>query len=151
MGYAIWVDVQGRAEDDLPQDIAIMLRLKHELDALSEKLRVPKLTDFYDYSALEEAYAGLMDEDEAPQEDSDSGEAVSGGQSKGSWFDPAPALAAVRALHDHLVEHPGDLAFKPDASRSHSPTDLMKALQHCRAVLEEAASRGRQFRFLIMT
>jgi hypothetical protein len=150
MGYAIWVDVQGRAEDDLPQDIAIMLLLKRELDALSEKLRVPRLTEFYDYSALEEAYAGLMDEDEAV-EDSDSGEASGGGQSKGSWFDPAPALAAVRALHDHLVEHPGDLPFKPDASRRHWPADLMKELQHCQAVLEEAASRGRQFRFLIMT
>ena len=58
MGYAIWVDVQGRAEGDLPQDISIMLRLKHELDALSEKLRVPKLTDFYNVRVT--AHAGAL-------------------------------------------------------------------------------------------
>ena len=56
MGDTIWVDVRGRSKDELPHDNSIMLRLKGDLDRLSTKLKVPKLSDFYDYSALEAEY-----------------------------------------------------------------------------------------------
>ena len=62
MGDTIWVDVQGRAKDDLPHDNSIMLRLKNELDRLSDKLGVPKLSDFYDYSELAAQFAEETDD-----------------------------------------------------------------------------------------
>jgi hypothetical protein len=142
MGDVIWVDVRGRSQDDLPGDNYIMLRMKGHLDGLCRKLKVPKLSDFYDYRALEEAYGDLEEvEDESAPTDV--------GQARGSWFDSGPALAAVRAIYDHLVQHPEDLGIRPDPSTSHWPEYLMDELKHCQTMLEEAASRGLPFRFLI--
>jgi hypothetical protein len=72
MGDTIWVDVRGRPEDaDLPPDSSLMLRLQDELEALAAKLGVPKLSDFYDYSVLEEQLDEILDEgrnDQDPDE-----------------------------------------------------------------------------------
>ena len=146
MGDTIWVDVQGRAEDDLPPDCSIVLRLEKQLENLSEKLGVTRLTDFYDFSALQEEFS-----DATEGEDADGDTRVGDSGPEGTWFEPAPALAPVRAIHDHLARHPEDLRFKPDASRAHWPADLMEELAHCRRVLEEAMSSGRRFRFLIVS
>lgn len=147
MGHTIWVDVQGRAKNDLPCDNSIMLRLKDQLDGLSEKLRVAKLSDFYDYSALDEQYGEFAEDASAAD---GPGEAAEGTQSKGSWFHPAQALVAVRAIREHLTRHPEDLGLKVDAARRHWPDNVMEELQRCQAVLEDAAARGRQVRFLIV-
>jgi hypothetical protein len=147
MGHTIWVDVQGRSENDLPADNSIMLRLEDQLDRLSEKLRVARLSDFYDYSELEAEYGEFADD----ADDADAaGDGAEGTPSEGSWFEPAQALAAVRAVREHLARHPEDLGFTPDASRRHWPDNLMEELTHCQAVLEDAASRGRRIRFLIV-
>jgi hypothetical protein len=139
MSDTIWVDVRGRSKDDIPQDNSILLRMKDQLDRLAKKLKVPNLSDFYDYSELEAQYSDL-DDDEGESE-----------ESRGTWFDPGQALAAVRAIHDHLVQHPEDLMFKSDAPRAHWPERLMNELKHCQNVLENAVSHGRQFRFLIVS
>src|SRR6478672_6638147 len=97
MGDTIWVDVQGRAKDDLPQDNSIMLRLKDELDRLSDKLGVPKLSDFHDYSALAAQFAEEMDDGVEADDKARPGE---------MWFDPTQALTAVRAIHNHLTQKP---------------------------------------------
>lgn len=144
MGHTIWVDVQGRSED--PMDSSIMLQLQKQLERVSKKLKVPKLSDFYDYSELEAEYGGLEDDDNGEGDDA----ASSDGDPKGSWFDPAPALSAVRAIHGHLSQHPEDLGLKPDPSRAHWPTDLMEELKQCQATLQDAVSRGVKFRFLIV-
>jgi hypothetical protein len=144
VGDTIWVDVRGRSKGEPLQDNSIMLRLKGPLDRLSKKLKVAKLTDFYDYSELEAQYGDVEEESD------DGAELADDGQSRGSWFDPGQALAAVRAIHNHLLKHPEDLGFKPDPSRAHWPVYLMDELKHCQTVLEDAVSRGRQFRFLIV-
>ena len=142
MSETIWVDVRGRSKEDLPQDNSIMLRLKDQLDRLSMKLNVAKLTDFYDYGELEAEYGDL----------DSAGDLVSGDedQSRGSWFDSGQALAAVCTLHAHLVQHPEELGFTPAPSQAHWSGQLMEELKHCQAVLEEAVAHGRPFRFLIV-
>jgi hypothetical protein len=137
MGNTIWVDVEGRAKDEVPRDNSIMLNLDEQLARLSDKLGVAKLGAFFDYSVLAEAYAEEADEEAA--------EGVAA-----TWFDPALALSAVRALRRHLSERPGDLGFVPSRSQQHWPDALMKELAHCEEVLERAASQGRKFRFLIV-
>lgn len=149
MGDTIWVDVDGRAGDDLPSDNSIMLRLGKQLDELAAKLGVPKLTTFYDYSAMEDEFGDLAASDDAGDEGSD--KATDAPASPGQWFDPAPALKAVAAIRQHLDQHPSDLGFTPDASRSHWPNDLMEELGHVRSVLEDATARGKKFRFLIVS
>jgi hypothetical protein len=125
MGNTIWVDVEGRSPGELPADNSIMLRLEKPLAQLSSALNVPKFAEFYAYE--------------------------SGWFQKWRWFEPAKALTAISAIHDHLQHNPGDLRFDPDPSRSHWPEMLMKELLECRRVLEGAASTGRKFRFLIVS
>jgi hypothetical protein len=141
MGDTIWVDVRGRPKGELPPDNSIMLRMKDQLDRLSRKLKVPKLSDFYDYSELEAQYGDFMEDEDGSK---------GAGWPSGSWFDPAKALAAVRAIHDHLGRHPEDLRFKPGPSRAQWPGELLEELKHCQTVLEEAVARGRPFRFLLV-
>jgi hypothetical protein len=159
MGHTIWVDVQGRADRELPPDNSIMLRLAEQLDKLSTTLGVPKLSTFHDYSVLEDEYGDLGELGEDDESDGDEGEDAGseatsadtdGGESRGSWFDPAVALAAVRAIREHLARHPEDLGFEPGRSQAHWPAELMKELIHVDAVLEDAASRNKKFRFLIV-
>ena len=107
-----------------------------------------KLSTFYDYSVLEEELAEFV-EDAGIDDERDP--VVAGqGESRGQWFDPSAALAAVRAIRQHLVRHPADLDFKPGPSRTHWPADLMAELAHVQSVLEDAAARNKRFRFLIV-
>jgi hypothetical protein len=154
MGHTIWVDVEGRPDDDLPSDTSLMLRLEKHLDKLAGKLRVVKLSSFYDYSELGEYYGDITGDNvgssaSVDEEDNDD-DSASNDRPRGSWFDPQPALAAVTAIRDHLSKHPDDLGFRPDSSTAHWPADLMDELRHCRAVLQDAAHCGRRFRFLIV-
>jgi hypothetical protein len=147
MGHTIWVDVEGRADDDLPSDNSMMLRLDKQLDKLAAKLGVARLTTFYDYSELEDEFDEPPDgEGDADDEGASAGDAGSGG----AWFDPAAALAAVRAIRQHLLRRPADLGFKPDAPRAHWPANLMEELEHVQGVLEDAAARNKRFRFMIV-
>jgi hypothetical protein len=145
MSDTIWVDVHGRSKGDLPRDNTIMLKMKSQLDRLSKKLNVAKLSEFYDYSELEDQYGDFDEEDPTGASDSEGDH-----QSNGSWYDAADAFVAVRAIHDHLAQHPEDLGLKPDQTRAHWPTLLMEELADCATVLEAAVSHGRQFRFLIV-
>ena len=125
MGDTIWVDVEDRGPAELPADNSIILRLEKQLAKLSAKLHAPKLADFYAYER--------------------------GWFQKRRWFDPAKGLTAINALYDHLDRSPGDLGFEPDASRRHWPELLMKELLECRKALEAAVSKGKKFRFLIVS
>lgn len=144
MGNTIWVDVEGRPENDLPQDNSILLRLAKNLDTISKKLKVACISEFFDYSALAEEFAEFLPVSEAPESQENT-------RTKGIWFDPAPALAAVRALHRHLEANPADLRFNADKPREHWPKDLMVELKYCEDILEDALSRGKKFRFLLVS
>jgi hypothetical protein len=147
VGDTIWVDTQGRRKAELPRDNSIMLRLKDELDRLSDKLSVSKLSQFYDYSVLKAQYADFTGQSDTGNSDA---EVVDEEQSRGVWFDPAPALIAVRTIHGHLQQHPENLAFSPDPKHRHWPASLIKELKECQSALERAVSQGRKFRFLIV-
>lgn len=142
MGNTIWVDVEGRSQEHLPPDNSIMLRLMDQLDELSDRLKVAKLSEFFDYSVLEAEYGEeLGDLESSLDETSDS---------SGTWFDPGRPLEAVRAIHHRLSADFTALGWMPDRSREHWPAELMEELRHCRAVLEQALARERKFRLLIV-
>src|SRR6185312_15661773 len=145
MGNTIWVEIHGRPVTETAEDMSTMYRLMDNLDKLAGKLGVRKLSDFYDYSELEEEYGDLgedggedSDEDEKPESEPTLEER----QAKGSWFDSAVGLDPVRKLRERLTEHFEDLDFKSDRSRGHWPKQLMDELSHTEQVLSEAASRG---------
>jgi hypothetical protein len=171
MGHTIWVEVHGRPLEETASDSSIMHRLDRKLDALAAKLGVTKLTEFYDYSELEEAYGDLDEEpgerddageneaDEAADDQDDDGSDDETDSSygtpeqraaKGEWFDSAAALASVQAIRKHLLDHFDDLGFRPDDSTRHWPGDLMSELENAEEILTDAAARGRQFRLLIV-
>lgn len=147
MGHTILVDVSGRTDNQALPDNKIMLRLEKNLNALSKKLNVPCLCDFYDYSVLEEEY-GEREEPET-EEEWEAMEAEAS-EPKGKWFNPTPALTAVKALRQLLAAKPSEIAFEFKKSEQHWPAALMKELQHCEATLQAAISEGKQFRFLIV-
>ena len=146
MGNTLWVDVEGRAKDDLPGDNSIMLQVMNSLDGLCRKLRVAKLSDFYDYSALEDEFGEYLGDEEGVKGDEESDNE----QASGSWFDPGPVLIAVRTIRSHLEQHPEALHLKLDASSQHWPNMLMEELAECETALAEAVAQGRRFRFLIV-
>lgn len=125
------------------------------MDVLAGRLGVRKLSDFYDYSELEEEY-GDLGEDEGDDSDGDddernaSGPALEERQSKGDWFDSAVGLESVRKLRERLTAHFDDLGFNPDRSTGHWPKQLMDELSHAEQVLSDAASHGQRFRLLIV-
>ena len=146
MGLTIWVDVEG-SPDEPRWDHSILLKLESQLDKLAAKLGVAPLTTFYDYSALEDESGDFI---EGEHGEEDGAARPNDPASRGAWFDPAAALAAVRAIREHLLRRPDDLGFKPDAPRAHWPGYLLEELEHVQGVLEDAAARERKFRFLIV-
>jgi hypothetical protein len=154
MGHTIWVEVQGRALKETADDSSTMHHLMDNLDALAGKLRVRKLSDFYDYSELEEAYADLVEDDAAAsseiQEEVAKEPTLEERQAKGDWFDAGEGLSSIRMLRQHLAEHFEDLEFTPDESTPHWPKQLMDELERSEEILQEAAARGRKFRLLIV-
>jgi hypothetical protein len=152
MGDTLWVEVRDTPTDPGPgDDNSIMLRLKGRLDRLSEQLRVAKLSDFYDDSTMaaeaqewmqQLAEEGVISGAELPAPDPE--------QLGPRWFDPGPALAALRALVAHLEQHPDELRIRPDASRAHWPELLMEELRGCESALTEAVARGQPFRFVLV-
>jgi hypothetical protein len=147
MGHTIWVEARGRALTETGDDSSTMLRLIDQLDGLSTKLQVPKLSGFLDYSALNRAYADF--DPEGADEDADE-PSLEQKQAQGEWFDSSTGLAAFRALRQHLAEHFDDLGFKPDASTDHWPAQLMDELNSCESIIEQASAQGRQFRLTIV-
>ena len=151
MGATIWADVEGRGAQDLPSDNSLMLILSEQLDGLSEKLGLPKLTTFHDYSDMEAEAEGLLGDEEDSSQDGALGETSDAVAPRGAWFEPAGALSAVRAIRQHLAKHPEDLRFTPDPSSAHWPALLMEELEHVQSVLERAAAGGHKFRFLAVS
>ncbi len=71
MGNTIWVEVQGRPTSETASDSSIMHRLMDNLDALAVKLHVRKLSEFYDYSALNATFAESDEEGDEESGDTD--------------------------------------------------------------------------------
>lgn len=155
MGHTIWVEIHGRPVNETAQDCSTMYRLMDNLDALAGKLGVRKLSDFYDYSELEEEYGDLGDEGDESENDDDEEPAseptLEERQSKGDWFDSTLGLESVRKLRERLTAQFDDLGFKPDRSRGHWPKQLMDELSHAEKVLSDAASHGQRFRLLLVS
>jgi hypothetical protein len=137
MGNTIWVETKkGTKKKGGERDNSIMLRLDKNLAGVARKLKVTKLSEFYDYSVLAEAFGEeLGDGVPIPEE---------------KWSDSTEGLASLQAIYSHLSEHPEDLKFKPDSSREYWPKMLMEELKYCVSVLKKAAAAKAMFRLVIV-
>jgi|GEM_PF-2226970 len=154
MGHTIWVELEGQAFDEATEDNSTTLQLMDLLDALAARLGVQKLSDFCDFSELEDVYEDFDDEGEDLDIDVEESlppqPSLEERQAKGKWFDAAAALQSARQLRQHLTKQFDDLGFKPDRSTSHWPKQLMAELAYIEKMLKDAASQGVPFRFLIV-
>ena len=155
MGNTIWVEVRGRPVKETANDSSTMYRLMDNLDALAQRLGVAKLSGFYDFSALEEAYGDLDETDDDDSADEETAEeerelTLEERQAKGEWFDSAEGLKAIRALRQRLAEHFDELGFTPSQSTGHWPKQLMDELTITERILEAAAASQQDFRLLIV-
>jgi hypothetical protein len=139
MGDTIWLQVNdGQETSGGERDNTMMLRVEKQLDAFAEKLGVSKLSGFYDYSALAGAYESEFEEVELPE-------------AEGAWFDAKAGELAVGEILKALREGSPPLELKLDDSQAHWPEALVEELEYCHSVLAEAAQRGHQFRFTIVS
>jgi hypothetical protein len=138
MGDTLIVSFRGGRSSD---DHSITLRLLPHLDALSARLKVAKLSAFQDGSALAAEFA---------DEFAEAGGDLPADAIQERWFDPRPALDAVRTIVTHLEANFGALGFVPYESRAHWLNDLMDELRATAALLKEAVAAGAQFRFLLL-
>ncbi len=133
MGHTIWIEVSGRPESETHRDMSVPLRLDKQLDVLAEKLRVAKVTSFYDYRELIKSYGDGTEELPEPV-----------------WFDSTIGLATFKALRLGLEANWDALDWRPDKSQQHWPRSLLDDLQFCQSVLEDAVLKGQVFRLLIV-
>lgn len=132
MGHTVWFRVEEkRSKLNSDDDHSIMEKLCDDLDKLCKKLKVKKLTEYFDYSELAAEYAEV-DEELEPD-----------------WHDPAAGLSTISALLDHLAKDPKKFAFK-DESKSHWRGMLLKELQDCRRRLEKAAAEEVRFNLKVV-
>jgi len=174
MGNTIWVQVQGRPTKETASDHSIMCHLMDNLDALAEKLRVRKLSEFYDYSAIEAEFADFdedsddsddeadediddedseelgEDDNEEEEDEEDEGQRLKERDSKGDWFDSVEGLKSIKAMRLHLEEQFDDLGFVADRGRAHWPAAIMEELRASEKVVEAAAANRQRFRLLIV-
>lgn len=138
MSDTIWLEISdGISKTGGERDNSIMLKLGEELDILAKKLGVPKLSSFYDNSALAHEYADELEDVDIPPIDP-------------VWFDAGVGGQAVGALLSALREGTAELGTKLDASHHDWPAMLLQELEYCRAALTEAARHGQRFHFLVV-
>ncbi len=138
MSDTIWLEILDGGEKTCgDRDNSIMLRLGEELGALAQELGAPKLSQFYDSSALAEAYGEEFEDAALPPVDP-------------AWFDAADGLQTVGALLGALREGEVQARLGLDATRSHWLEMLREELEYCRDALSKAAERGLRFHLLIV-
>lgn len=134
MGNTIILDVCDLLEAGRYGDMGAMYGLSDALDALAERLDVSKLSAFFDYRELIEAY------DEDPEAE----------VPPPSWFDAADGLGTIKSLRLRLMENFDALGWTPDKSTAHWPGQLMKELEFCESTLGSAVAVGQPFRLRIV-
>jgi hypothetical protein len=138
MSDAIWLEVfDGTDKTGGDRDNVMILRLGDELAEAATELGVPKLSTFYDSSALADAYAGEFEDAEPLSVEP-------------AWFDAAAGLQAVAALLEALRGGRLQARLKLDATRSHWSEMLLEELEYCHGALSHAAERGQRFHFLVV-
>ncbi len=138
MSDTIWLEVfDGTDKTGGDRDNSMILRLGDELAAVATRLGVPKLSTFYDSSALADAYASEFEDAELPPVEP-------------VWFDAADGLQAVAALLEAVRGGSMQARLKLDATRSRWSEMLLEELQYCHGALSHAAERGQRFHFLVV-
>src|SRR4026208_476319 len=112
MGMTIWMHtLEGRAYSKDGDDHSSMCRYSDELDALSEQLKVKKLSAFFDYSDQELNSGDDRDDDDEDEEGSDPETGLAYGIADMQWFDAAEGCATLSALRAAVAAgSPAELA-----------------------------------------
>jgi hypothetical protein len=138
MSDTIWLETtDGHEKTGGERDNSIMLKLAEELDALAEKLNVPKFSSFYDNTALADAYAGEFDDTDVPPVEP-------------VWFEAAAGRQAVEAILAEVRRNAAAIPFPTDPTRGHWPDALRDELEYLQTSLVQAEQRGLRFHFLIV-
>jgi hypothetical protein len=146
MGNTLWLNIRkGDSTECNRSDHSIMYNLANQLDGIARRLGVRCLSDFYDYSDLEDEFAAEFDEDDDDEEAD-----VERSIDDLKWFDAGEGLATVDALLKHINDHPELFRFEHDTSRGHWRTMLLDELEDCRSVLADAAREGRSFHLAVL-
>lgn len=146
MGNTLWLNIRkGDSIECNQSDHSIMYNLDVQLDGIARRLGVRRLSDYYDWSDLEDDFLAEMGEDQ-DEGDADGERSIDDLE----WFDPRQGLATVEALLKHIHEHPDLFLFENDSSRSHWRNMLLDELEDCRSVLADAAQEGRSFHLAVL-
>jgi len=116
MNTTLWVLGMTAPIDEADCDHSAMFAGAGELDSLCERLKVPVLSSFFDWSDFNAD--SREDEGEEPL----------------TWFDPGQALPTLQALRDHLR-----------ASNVDGAAHLVEELQDCIRKLSALAERTEPF------
>ena len=140
MSDTIWLEISGGIEKTGgDRDNSMMLKLCADLDALADKLGVPKLSSFFDDSALVDEYAEELEDVDVDIPPADP-----------VWFDAGAGSQVVGALLSALRDGSAERGTKLDASRADWRAMLLEELEYCHGALKEAAQRSQRFRFLVV-
>lgn len=119
MGNTVWVLKEGQNEDDW--DHSFILREEKALERLAKKLKVKKLSDYYDYSVLNEEFDGPDTET--------------------NYVKPVDVKKSLEALIN---------AIKDDASDIKSTSKIMDELEDCLKKVNEAEKENCDVRLSII-
>ncbi|MCP4351571.1 MAG: hypothetical protein GY795_39395 [Desulfobacterales bacterium] len=119
MGDTVWVLKEGQDEDNW--DHSLILSEEKALNRLSKKLKIKKLSDFYDYSVLNEEFDGP---DTEP-----------------NFVKPIDVKKSLQALINAIQE--GDSGIK-------SPSGIVEELEDCLKKVTEAEKENCNVRLSII-
>lgn len=137
-----WIHtLEGRDYSKDSDDYSLMSRHVEAIDVLCEKLGVPAMSSFVDYTDLEFNYEE-RDEDGEPELDPETGFAY--GIDDMKWFPAAEGLKSFLAIRDSLKNSP---LSGLSAERT---GELIEELESCIQILEGPASRAGKFHLSLL-
>ena len=145
MGMTIWMHtLEGRAYSKDSDDHSSMCRYSDELDALSEELKVKKLSAFFDYTDQELNSRDDADDDDEDELGADPETGLAYGIDDMQWFDAAEGFATLSALRAAVA------AGSPAELSPEARARLLKELDHCVSRIKGPAQRGGKFHLAVV-
>ena len=142
MGMTFWIHtLEGRDYSKDSDDYSLLSRHVEAIDVLCEKLGVPVMSSFVDYTDLEFNYEE-RDEDGEPELDPETGFAY--GIDDMKWFSATEGLKSFLAIRDSLKNSP---LSGLSAERT---SELIEELESCIQILEGPASRAGKFHLSLL-
>jgi hypothetical protein len=161
MGNTIWVEVSNRPLQETSDDCSKLYHLNDQLEDMNETFGVPKLSEFYDWTKMNEAADDEMktieaiekgEEYEPPFRKSMYDQSLAERQATGDWFDPAQVLITLQVFRNEIAKTPSAIqlpARDDDIARYRG--EVLGEFEYVQQILARAAAEGQRFRFLLLT